>query len=282
MCPLELDGPAPGSRKLHYLGIGVTKLAGRQDLTELAQAANDVTRLAKVLRSASLDLEIGSVATLSADAAGSEPTEQNIEIALTRLAQAAGPNDLALVLFAGHGLLDSRGEFRLIAQDSTDEGGLSATKINGLLSQLACRSLLMLDTCHSGQVGLASQLGGWPGLEVGPMVLAASGGNEASKESLSVGHGLFTAAILEALTGPRLVFRRSKDRPQQPRPAWDEDGDGKLSVAELCRYAEVRTPQMISELDLTDQNPRSLPSVTFTDADRFVLMPAAPQEDGQP
>jgi hypothetical protein len=78
------------------------------------------------------------------------------------------------------------------------------------------------------------------------------------------GHGLFTAAVLEALTGRPLLGRGEP-------PSCDADGDERLTLDELCRYTQRRTAQLIGELGLTPQNPKVLRSVTFKDPDRVVL-----------
>jgi hypothetical protein len=114
-------------------------------------------------------------------------------------------------------------------------------------------------------------------------MLTACAGEETSQEVRKLEHGLFTAAILEPLTGVRRDLRRNAQRTaQKPLPPWDANDDGFLSVAELCRYAERRSQQLIDELGLNPQRPKTIFSVTFSDAGRFVVMPATPLPPPKP
>jgi hypothetical protein len=280
-------GPASPTR-LHFLGVGVTALAHATEhadtqrgssLQPLQFADRDVLAFAQALGRGDMAHPTGTILTLvHGDAAGG-PTEANIRAKLAELAAAAGPNDLAIVMLAGHGLDGDAGKpFRFIAEDTRKGRGVTDAEINEALARLPCRTLLVLDTCQSGEEAKKQQLRNWPGLGLGPLVLAACRSNESSNESDSLGfdpnqlgHGLLTAALLEPLVGRRALDGRRE------LPDWDRDGDGQLSLGEWRQYLEDRSAQLVEELTVDAQHPTVIRSVTFKDADQFVLMPALPK-----
>ena len=146
------------------------------------------------------------------------PTKKNILNALDTLTEAAEADDLAIVLFSGHGLdgkLLKRKDvgFSFLAQDSNVDANTHVTRddIAKRLSRLPCRCLLLLDTCRSEAARIKELHANWSLLEVGPQILTSCGSGENSVEDqrMAKGHGIFTAAVLEALTG-RMHNRRRK------------------------------------------------------------------------
>lgn len=269
--PYPIRGTSSQPPRLHFVGVGVTEMPQRPDLRELEQSGRDVEALA----AAAAQLQGFQPGFIQALVHGGddEPTEANVRAQLGLLAQQARPDDLAIVVLAGHGIVTPRDGFRFILQDtpSGEVQGLSTEDINAMLAELSCRTLLLLDTCHSEGIGIRQQLRNWPGLGLGPLVLTACGSDETSKEHPELGvdeadrgHGLFTAAVLEALTGRTLLGRREP-------PSSDSDGDGQLSLDELCRYTQRRTADLVRELNLSAQNPKILRSVTFKDPERVLL-----------
>jgi WD40 repeat protein len=272
---------AEPERRLHYLGIGVTDLHPQVGLPALRYAGQDVMELRRVLQQAveRSDLAAGDMKVLAAKDGDGTPTERQIHDALQRLGSVAKANDLVLVLLSGHGISTSEG-YRFVAQDTAakEQSTISDRTINDYLAQLPCRALLMLDTCHAEGVQQQRTLQDWPGLGLGPQILTSCDSSQESFEHEelglpegSKGHGLFTAALLEGLTG-----RRAEDRGPEPPPR-ELRADGVLSVDELCHYVKRRT-EMLSGLDLpfvpsgkTQQMPKILPSLSFADAGDFVL-----------
>ena len=162
-----------------------------------------------------------------------------------RVGRAAGPNDLFVLLLAGHGMLNTpgtalgmrgepAGEWFYVATppggqlkktDDLTPAALTGPAILNKLEQIKCRKLVLLDCCHSGKVTRRS---GARSLHDGngPVVLAACEENE---ESLSgwpgpdgAKHGVFTAAVLFGLTDE---FDKA-----------DTDHDKVLKTQELARY----------------------------------------------
>ncbi|RTZ17285.1 hypothetical protein EJ063_00445 [Vibrio aquaticus] len=180
----------------------------------------------------------------------------------------AKPNDRVIVFFAGHGFLDSQDNYYFGSHDITPENpenrGISYKTISDLLAASPSRyKLLMLDTCHSGEVNQFASLNNTKltagvtgrgfkvksrkptaqdGLEqsyqklqtsfvdlrasTGAVVISASGGYEFALEKSNIANGVFTSAVLDALKNK----------------AADANQDGRISTSELrtYTYAEVQ------------------------------------------
>jgi WD40 repeat protein len=174
---------------------------------------------------------------------------------LRRLVDKAKPDDLLVLFMGGHGYDQSRGRRQPGTEsfvfccptfdiDDPDNTGITSQQLYEELARLHCRKLVLLDVCHSGLVvnpirGLA------PGGK-GPTILASCDKTEAAIEDDKFKHGLFTYAVVEALS-----------------TAFDEadlDKDGKLDAAELFSYAEMRLPKLLTELMRSEgQNPTRFP-----------------------
>lgn len=284
--------PARPERRLLYLGVGVNTLDHGADLRKLKALGDlqfpetDVTAVGEALQRAARQAATRRPPwskTLVASRAA--PTKANILGALDELANEANPDDFAVIMLAGHAVLadknDRTKEILIIAQDTdaTTNGkdvdrqtAVTGTELAERLSRLACRSLLVLDTCHSEAAGIDLQLQGLPGYqELGPVILTACGRDESAQEIKDIGHGVFTAAILEALTGER---HRKLGGGTVERERRDRDGDGWISVYDLCHYVQARTPEMVRILlrgaDVV-HTPQVLESRTFKDWDQVRL-----------
>ena len=274
---------ATDEARLHYVGVGVTALGGAQErLTPLKFSHHDVGVLGRALEAVTHRdglFKAGFLCTLAATEAR-PPTEANVLGALKQLALEAGPNDVAIVFLAGHGVTGTRG-FRFIAQDTgaAPDAGISDVTIEQHLSAIACRTLLILDTCHAEGVEIERQVLDWPGLQLGPHIIAACGTQQTSIEQRGIGfgtqragHGIFTAALLEPLLGQRCISSNSDVAPHRI-PRADLDGDGRLTFEEWFAYARLRTPQLALRLPERpkDQQPTIVPSITFRDARSLAL-----------
>lgn len=175
--------------------------------------------------------------------------------------------DKVVLYMAGHGMLDAGMEYyyapAAFDPERVAETGISADAIMDCLDSTAAHTkLLLLDTCHAGELGeageekMAASMGQLPhgvraiqhrGMKVrktdmsysskkryieemfsagssrrGINMVAASAGAEYALETGEVQNGVFTASVIEALR----------------EPAWrDCDRNGILTVEELCTAA---------------------------------------------
>jgi WD40 repeat protein len=182
----------------------------------------------------------------------------------------SGPNDLVVVFLAGHGLLDADEQywFGTTDVDPADPGarGVAYADLEALFDGIpATRRLLMMDTCHAGEVdpdeaapvlaagvvargvdvqarGANAVLGKRPlavGTEVmkswfadlrresGATVIAAAGGQEYALESGQWQNGVFTSSLLRGLGGDA-----------------DLDHDGYVTSPELLRFTSARVSEL--------------------------------------
>ena len=286
------------SPRLFYLGVGVTELANTAAfadiLVPLKHADNDAVQLGAALQQAienrgGGELSIGQINSLTARQA----TKQNILSALAQLARQVRPDDVAVILLAGHGThvdpfaaaaggQQNAAGFFYIAYDTNQnfaQSAVTGAELDEQLSRLPCRCVLMLDTCHSEAAGSQRQLLDRAGLQFGPLVLSACETAQESKDFDGIarqgtGHGAFTAAVLESLTGAVTLKARNQSRKINA----DKNGDALLSLLELCQYCRDRTPQLVGELPGgrgLEQNPVVMTSLTFDPAE--VLLCRAPQ-----
>ena len=175
----------------------------------------------------------------------------------------------ALFYFAGHGVLESTGAFIASSDAVENDWGIPMQEIIDLgLGSRANIVTMIFDCCHSGNLGNPAMLQGGRGWKQ-PMsiirenmtVVAASTDIQTAMEG--GGHGLFTAALLDALDGAAAdllgdvttsslyahVDRRFGPWQQRPvtksyiaTPTVVRRCRPKISLAELRRLTELFTP----------------------------------------
>ncbi len=162
----------------------------------------------------------------------------------------ARPDDLLVVFIAGHGLaFENKYYFVPVSTKGPEE--LPSTGISwDLLAKLAdigCKKLVLLDTCHSGNILPLRdvQAENWkrairPLKQTEMMIVTATDAGQEALEVASIGHGVFTRAILDGLAG-----------------AADEQKDQDIFLQEVTQWVEAEVPRRTRDLQL--QTPRSYP-----------------------
>lgn len=175
-------------------------------------------------------------------------TKENIMKVLTDFSVQANPNDVFVFYYAGHGVMNSdhnESEYYLIPHDviqlhdkkeNLQKLAFSASEIKLFLSKIkAQKQLILLDACHSGgALKTLSSTRGAPEEKAifqlarssGIVLISASETEQFATEFKSLGHGVFTYTLLEALGGK----------------ADGGNGDKKLTVNELKVYMEDHVP----------------------------------------
>jgi len=182
---------------------------------KLPAVAGDVREIAKLLRSRSGSFSGGDVTTL----AGSNATRSRVLAALEHVFCSAGPDDVVFVYMAGHGEVEgTKASYYYVAQDTKAERvattGVALATLKRLFDECKChRTFLWLDFCHSGGITARGKSFRRSDerylirreLEVvhghGKMILAACAPNQGAYEDSRLGHGKFTACLLEGLRG---------------------------------------------------------------------------------
>lgn len=279
----DIDAPPPD---LWAVTVGVSRYPKLAPSQQLEFADDD----ARAIVSALEPLAGGHFGKLHATTlVDDQVTPSSVAEALEPLAGMKA-HDLAVVFLAGHGVRLKDGNMVLLTPkaDLTPHGaaagGIGWDRIEAILRAARGRVVLLLDACHSGHVSteliapnedLATRLaqdnragvlifaasrGSQYSYEVGPPgSQAASRGLELAWEGRppqvaqipATGHGLFTSAVLEALTGK----------------AVDRDGSGGIELGEFTNYVTER----VSEASNGMQTPWVVRQELFGD---FLVVPA--------
>jgi len=196
---------------LYVLAIGVSRYQ-RPDL-RLEYAAKDASDVAAAFARQKGQL-FGQVKT--SVLLDSEASFLNVQQRLEWLRRQATRRDVAVLFLAGHGINEpSTGEYYFLTYDADPENVnttmISQRTLQDTLRHTAGKVLLLLDSCHSGNVFPewrtrgASDPQQWArelsGTESGVTVFAASTGRQASKESAAWNNGAFSKALVEGLRG---------------------------------------------------------------------------------
>jgi len=214
--------------------IGVGQYRQPSEFKNLAATEADVAAMRQVL----VQPEIGGFAEADVTTL-LNPEPQQMREALDRLFANRRPDDLLVVYFSGHGVVDDRGKFHLTSA-CTEKGLLNSTAIPAtylhelMESSRSKRQVLILDCCFSGAfakgmaakgdaVNLQVQLGGR-----GRAVLTSSSATEYSFEHKESTLSVYTQYVVEGLrTGIA-----------------DQNGDGMISVDELHEFAQAKVREV--------------------------------------
>lgn len=177
---------------------------------KLPAVANDVREMAKLLASKNGVFSKTSVRVLT----DRQADRQSILDGLRHAFAGASADETVFVYLAGHGSVESGGYY-FVAHDtnasSISTTGVPLTEIKSLFENTKSnRAFLWLDFCHSGGIlarGLVADdlptikraLGVVHGQ--GKVIVAACTSSQSAYESSTIGHGLFTDALLRGLRG---------------------------------------------------------------------------------
>jgi hypothetical protein len=229
---------------VHVFTVGVARAGVNKKEALLPGADRNAVRVAAFFKSQQgLLAEEVRTTTLTND----EATHDAILGGLECLEDAMQPGDLAIIHISAHGSADKDGEWRLAAYDyawngRSKAGLVSATELRDRLAKLPGKVILILDSCESGAFGegVANRL---DTDEAGLVVFVAALrdqygyylsfakqagatlpiGPSISGEVVQDAYGLFTVALLEALSGKA-----------------DADGDGVVTLTEVGEYVSAR------------------------------------------
>lgn len=188
-----------------------------------------------------------------------EAVRETIFNKFQEIAQVANPQDIFIFYYAGHGVMSfgEEEEFYIVPTDVTqlygDEGalkqkGISAKELKQIAAGIpAQKQLYILDACQSAGAlnavatrGVAEEKAiAQLARSTGTHWLTASGSQQYATEFDELGHGVFTYALLEALSGKA------------------DSGDNRITVNELKAYLETRVPEISEKYKGSPQYPSS-------------------------
>ena len=194
--------------KLYVLAVGVSKYKDK-DLT-LKFAAKDAKDFAEAMLKQKGKLYRDVVVKILTDEGA---TRDEIMDGLDWLTKETTSKDIAMVFLAGHGVNDPSGIYYFLPANVDTEKlrrtGVVFSDIKNVVSSLAGKTILFVDTCHSGNVmgarrGVAdidAVVNELVSAENGVVVFASSTGRQYSLEDSSWGNGAFTKALVEGVGG---------------------------------------------------------------------------------
>ncbi len=265
---IECTRPA-GPGRLFGLLVGindysqtVTKTGGRGLFRNLECAVRDAEELASAWDAQQRGALYRGVQLTTLPAPGRPATRQAILDALKALAKEVGPDDRVIIFLSGHGDLagpekDKEFVFCCPSYDPKQYAttGLTSHDLYEALAAIRCRKVVFLDACHSGDLALNPVRDLTPGGQ-GPIIVSACDQAESSwEEGKLLKHGLFTYALLEAMS------KGFDEADQDPK-------DGQLNVPELYEYIRNRVAQLTEEIKKPPQTPVCFPP----EPERFPLV----------
>ena len=129
-------------------------------------------------------------------------TSREVMMAIDKLF--AGDGETALLYFSGHGYMNSTGAEIVMPQDIETPGqyytGIQMSTIMNIVNKSKIRNkIVILDCCHSGNMGKYQLEDAGSVLNTGVSILTACREDEVAMEA--GGHGLFTELLCTALNG---------------------------------------------------------------------------------
>jgi WD40 repeat protein/uncharacterized caspase-like protein len=243
---------APGAR-LHVLAIGIDdygKAAQQLHLNFAAKDASDVANALVNTQSSQYNKLGGLYAEVSANYLDNENAAkfsifQAFDATQQDMAKDPAGEDLAVVMFSGHGVTTEDGFYLLPygvdigTPAKLEASAISLAEFRAHVEKLAAhgRVLLLLDACHSGAATAdGAQLAAnadvlKAGLALPNVtVLTSSRATEVSHEDPRWGNGAFTKVVLAAM---------GKDA--------DENHDGLISMSEMTQYVSTHLPMLTDD-----------------------------------
>ncbi|HNN95702.1 MAG TPA: caspase family protein [Pseudomonadota bacterium] len=226
---LRIRRGAPERRPaLYVLSVGVGRYES-PDIPTLRFAAKDASDLAVTLQRQRDLLYREITVRVLTDA---QATREAIVAGLKWLTDSVATEDTAVLFLAGHGTNDPDGAYYYLPVDAQADRDsmLSGAALQEALHGIRSRVVLLLDTCHSGNVlgrksfnRLLADLTS----ENRIVVFAASTGDQVARESPAWANGAFTKALVEGLRGVA-----------------DYAEDNQISMSELETWASLRVAQL--------------------------------------
>ncbi|MES1930861.1 peptidase C14 caspase catalytic subunit p20 [Salinisphaera dokdonensis CL-ES53] len=198
-----------------------------------------------------------SVKTIAANAENSKLTRGTLKEEVQELFE--GENEIALLYFAGHGLVDSTGGYLVTSECDNGDDGLALNDILTFANRSKTQNkIIILDSCHSGVVCDRSTESGISELTDGLTVLTASTKDQYATEDRN--GGVFTNLLVDALGGaganllgdvtPGSVYAHIDQSlgPWEQRPVFKTNVKSFVSMRHTQPPIDLQVLQRITEL----------------------------------
>jgi hypothetical protein len=236
--------------QMYVLCLGINRY-GDSQIQPLAYPVADAQAVADLLRSRAAGLyEVQEIRLLANQDVTPARWREALQSLRAKLKDHAKPDDLLVFFLAGHGIVDDdTRKYYYVGHDFTmaDFGRKVYTACISLddfriLSDVPCRKIVLLDTCHSGAIQLLRSRGlktAVRELEADVILtVTASTGEQRAAENAEWQHGVFTRCLLDVLQGQPGASR-----------------GGIVTLDELVRFVKQAVPKLTSGL----QTPTAAP-----------------------
>ncbi len=181
----------------------------------------------------------GYIRLYDKDLTDEKATKDEILDGLEWLERQTTSKDVAIVFLAGHGVNDQSGLYYFLPVNANTEKlkrtGVAFSDIKNTVASLAGKTIMFVDTCHSGNImgvrrgvaditGIVNELAS---AENGVVVFASSTGKQYSLEDPVWNNGAFTKALVEGISGKA-----------------DYAGKGKITINMLDLYLSERVKEL--------------------------------------
>ena len=198
--------------RLYAFLVGVADY--EDESIRLKYAADDAELLERILREKAAMALAGCEVRRFVDR---KATKEAFLDGLRWLKDVMKPQDVGIIFFSGHGHRDDDGIFYMLPAEvkrrSIDATGVDGALFKRKLAGIKGKLVVMLDACHAGAV--EKEAGGERQLrpitddfvrdmvreDCGIIMMCSSTGQEVSQEDAKLGHGFFTQALTEGLSG---------------------------------------------------------------------------------
>jgi WD40 repeat protein len=236
--------------KLYILALGINRYADPA-IQPLSFAVADAAAVLQVLQQRCRGLyDVGRAVLLSEGSATPEAWRGRLDEIAAAIRGHAKPDDLLVLFFAGHGVLDAEsGVYYFVGHDfkiadllERRYAGCISWQDFHSLADIPCRKLVLLDSCHSGAIqplrsrNLKAAIRTLEDDVI--FTLTASTGNQRSAENKLWQHGVFTKCLIDGLGGQAAAA-----------------ADRFITLNELAGYVERSVPRLTEGM----QNPVAAP-----------------------
>jgi WD40 repeat protein len=234
---INVDDPLNDAPFLYVIAAGITDYRDRS--LKLKYAHSDAEYISRKFkeRGKGLFKDVHVTSLINEKA-----TREGIEQAFKDISDKIKPSDVFVLYFAGHGKA-FEGEYHFIpwealyeSSEALQKASISHEMIKRLFVKYipALKSLIILDTCASGITTRTRGMEEKASIErlkrdVGRTILAASSVEQEAAMEGHKNHGVFTWAVLEAMTGK--ADRQGK-------------GYGTVSIDEIAAFARENVPEI--------------------------------------
>jgi len=162
-------------------------------------------------------------------------------------------SDVSFFYFSGHGYLESTGGYLITSECSTGDDGVSMNELLQIANDSKSRNrIIVIDCCHSGQMGTPEIKEDKAILKEGMTILTASSANQYAIERN--GSGIFTNLLVDALSGsaanlvgditPGSVYAHI----DQSLGPWEQRPVFKTNVKSFTTLRKVQPPISLADL----------------------------------